>query len=659
MTLIILKLVLCSFIFLGIYYWVLAKTALHRLKRFYLLFALLISLAIPFITVGIPIESEKFIANVETFTEPISLTLEGLSNSQLTPELKSEVPVTTVTKSIETSTQDIRSRTDLTTILAISVYGLIALVLVFRLSRNVFKLFQKVMTSEHDDYKGIKVIILQGTNAPFSFLNYIFISKTDFENKDGKHLLMTHEACHIKQRHTIDILILELLKSILWFNPFYHFYGKAIRQNHEFLADAEVLKVYENISNYQKILFQFLNKTSSNPLMLTSPFNHSFTQKRFIMMTKKNSRASAIVRLSLLIPLLTITTISFTLEPIENIPVKSDPIEVLNLETDESRKSDKPEISPVNLVGYTRIVVGHGTTLHRGTDRMYDHDGVDFRAKLGTPVMAAGNGIIEIVSLNDSNYGNYILIKHGDEYQTLYASLKEVSVTKGQTIEKGQVIGTVGKSIPDSNIHLHYEVIKNGKQVNPNEYFFFKHDPSFALFGTSIFAEVSGFKYKKKYGLDQRGTRALNFSSKSKYGKIIYDQEQILFISHEDKLAKKVKMTDLSVEQVKALKGLKNGTFTYLPKRPKQEVVENWIDPEEYMVVVNGKLTENSAMAQYKADDFSNSFSSKLRRNDPEKPKYRLDLYTNDFFENLVSNKEKAQVDLVRTNNKLINIIDR
>lgn len=659
MILILLKTVLCSFLFLGIYHLVIAKTALHRLKRFYLLFALFISLAIPFINVKVPVGSDEFVANVETFTEPIIVALEGLSNSQIASEIAPEAFETITHKSTKPSAPIIASRTGLSTILAISIYTLITIILLLRLGRNIFRLFQKVKASDHGYYKGIKVIILQGPAAPFSFLNYIFISETDFNEKESKELLMTHEIGHVKQRHTIDILFLELLKSVLWFNPFYHFYGRAIRQNHEFLADAEVIKVHKNISSYQKLLFQFLNRTSSNHLMLTSPFNHSFTKRRFIMMTKKNSRTSAIARLSLLIPLLTITTMSFTFELVENLPVKSEPDGLLNLETIESRESDKPEIAPVDLVGDNRIVVSHGTTLHRGTDRMYDHDGVDFRAKLGSPVKAAGDGTVEIVSQGDPTYGNYIRLRHGDQYQTVYASLNDIKVEKGQTVKKGQVIGTVGKSIPDSNIHLHYEVIKNGNQVDPDEYFFFKHEPSFALFGSRVFAEVSGFKYKKKYGLDQRGTRALNFSNKSKYGKIIYDQEHIIFISQADELIKQLKMSDLSVEQVKALKGLKNGTFTYLVTHPKQEVFENWTDPREYMVVINGKLTKNSAMAQYKADDFSTFFSSKLRRNDPEKPKYRVDLYTNDFFENLVSDREKLEMDLVHANNKLIEIIDR
>ena len=209
MILIILKLVLCSFLFLGIYHLVLAKTALHRFKRIYLLFSLLISLAIPFINVELPMRSEKFVARVETLTEPITFALEGISDSQSTSELKPEAPETVVSKSTETSAQDIRSRIDLSVILAISFYGLITLGLLFRLARNIFKLLQKVKTSEHADYKGIKVIILQGPAAPFSFLNYIFISKTDFENityqkyqgKKSKILVICTEEKNLKMKN--------------------------------------------------------------------------------------------------------------------------------------------------------------------------------------------------------------------------------------------------------------------------------------------------------------------------------------------------------------------------------------------------------------------------------------------------------------------------
>jgi len=173
-----------------------------------------------------------------------------------------------------------------------------------------------------------------------------------------------------------------------------------------------------------------------------------------------------------------------------------------------------------------------------------------------------------------------------------------------------------------------------------------------------MIASPGNLNYLTKHGINARGRR-IRFSNKSKYGVIIYDKEQALFFSHDDKLIKQLKMSELSAEKIQALKDLKNGIYTYSRDRPKQELVDNWTNPQEYMVVIDGELIENSMMTQYKADDFSFQLLIKLRRSDPEKAKYRVDLFTNNFFDKLVSAQEKLGLELVSTNNELMNLIDK
>ena len=96
------------------------------------------------------------------------------------------------------------------------------------------------------------------------------------------------------------------------------------------------------------------------------------------------------------------------------------------------------------------------------------HKGVDFAAPKGTPIYAGGNGVIEYKGKN-GGYGNYIRIRHNNEYKTAYAHLLsfEKSITKGKRVNQGDIIGYVGSTGNSTGPHLHYEIIYQNKQINP------------------------------------------------------------------------------------------------------------------------------------------------------------------------------------------------
>lgn len=115
-----------------------------------------------------------------------------------------------------------------------------------------------------------------------------------------------------------------------------------------------------------------------------------------------------------------------------------------------------------------RLSSGFGMRKHPvlGYSRM--HRGTDFAAPSGTPIYAAGNGVVEYAG-RKGGYGKYVRIRHGSSYQTAYAHMKAFGkgVTKGARVKQGQVIGYVGTTGQSTGPHLHYEVMLNGKQVNP------------------------------------------------------------------------------------------------------------------------------------------------------------------------------------------------
>src|SRR5690606_39098385 len=100
---------------------------------------------------------------------------------------------------------------------------------------------------------------------------------------------------------TLDILFIEALKTIFWFNPLLYFYKKAIQLNHEFLADEAVLNTNHNTAGYQNLLLQL---TSGSTVALASNINFSITKKRFIMMTKTTPKLLALSKQFLLLPVL-------------------------------------------------------------------------------------------------------------------------------------------------------------------------------------------------------------------------------------------------------------------------------------------------------------------------------------------------------------------
>ncbi|OEK06642.1 M23/M56 family metallopeptidase [Roseivirga misakiensis] len=657
MTHTILEIILCSLLFLSIYQLALAKSSLHRFKRYYLIFALCLTVIVPFITIKLPTTITPAYIKTKTYTKPIVNKIDRFTSKQTNDFVK---PSQNQELSIDKEKLEAKTTTNSQAIPqgTFAIYILVSVVLLGRLGLNTFRLLRLAKKNPSIRHNDTRVILLPELTTPFSFFNSIYIYSRDFDQKENHSEILTHELAHVKQRHSIDVMITELFKAILWFNPFYYWFSKAIRQNHEYLADNEVIRKHKSISKYQKLLFEFVKRNQTSTFSMVSPFNYSFTQKRFIMMTKKNSRSSTIFKTVFTLLAICLVGMSFTLKPTNNQKLQ-------DTEQDKNQveiiygKSVKPQISPVKLEEEgTKMILPFGATVGYGTPDMHDHEGVDFRAKRGTPVYATAAGLVVIASSNNERYGNFIRIKHNDTYESVYASLEALNVSKGETVSLGQMIGTVGNSIPESNIHLHYEVIKNGAQIDPDEYFFFTRDTEVVLSHSKITAEVNSYLLRTEFDMDKRETRLLMFSKESKYGKIIYDQNKILFVDHYEEVSKEMKMSDLSTTQLNALKGLKNGSFSLYTKRPSRDVTENWTNAEEFMVVIDGKITPNKELAIYTANDFSYFVKTKLRVNDPQKPKYRVDLYTNKVFDQLAEVKKKDNAELVSANNKLIEIID-
>jgi murein DD-endopeptidase MepM/ murein hydrolase activator NlpD len=96
---------------------------------------------------------------------------------------------------------------------------------------------------------------------------------------------------------------------------------------------------------------------------------------------------------------------------------------------------------------------------------------MDFTSPTGTDIYATGDGVVVALKNSRSGYGKHIIIDHGYGYKTLYAHMVKINVRKGQKIKRGDIIGFVGNTGLSKGPHLHYEVIKNGKKINPANFY--------------------------------------------------------------------------------------------------------------------------------------------------------------------------------------------
>ena len=147
--------------------------------------------------------------------------------------------------------------------------------------------------------------------------------------------------------------------------------------------------------------------------------------------------------------------------------------EVIDLAKNKSNMlASIPAIQPVANKDLKRMASGYGYRIHPIYKTRKMHYGMDFSAKTGTEIYATGDGVISKIKRSKRGYGNYVKINHGFGYETLYAHMSKYIVKKGQRVKRGEVIGYVGNSGISTAPHLHYEVRKDNKKINPMNFYY-------------------------------------------------------------------------------------------------------------------------------------------------------------------------------------------
>ena len=249
----------------------------------------------------------KHVADIGTEKTPISTKLPVAEDSNKNSKavvLQEEIPISTSEPDIvEAQTPDSISVTSFSLKEGILIaYGLVVLILLSRLIFGLYAFYRKRRSHPLATYGSAHLALLAEQTVPHTFLNTIYVNKDQFESGELSRQILDHELTHAEQKHSLDVLFVELIRIVFWFNPIFYFYKRAIQINHEFLADESVIKKTEDSISYQRLLLDSI--FPSYKTNLASTFNYSLTKKRFKMMAKKSSLLVTVSKKVILIPII-------------------------------------------------------------------------------------------------------------------------------------------------------------------------------------------------------------------------------------------------------------------------------------------------------------------------------------------------------------------
>ena len=340
-----------------VYYVFLRKDTFFKTNRFYLITAILFSLLIPFLDLSVlfgPIERTYFV-----LLDPIIIYPEGIqATMDNNPSLFQ---------------------------IALAVYFTGVIIFLFRFLFQLGQLIYLIRRYGISKKQGMRFVFTDKTYSPFSFFNIVFLNRSDLESVDTQKIIV-HEKVHIQQWHSLDLMLLEIITIIQWFNPFIWMYRHAVKTLHEYLADEGVLYSGVNVKVYSALLFNQSTGIQINDL--ANNFSKSLLKRRFIMMTKSRTQKFARLKLMLVLPLAFSMMLVISCGP--DIPAQQEE-EVVKPQTEAPNEADRPPPSQVKEDEPAKIftVVEVMPEYPGGTDEM-----MKFLAEnIKYPTVAQENGI--------------------------------------------------------------------------------------------------------------------------------------------------------------------------------------------------------------------------------------------------------------------------
>ncbi|MEM9832410.1 MAG: M56 family metallopeptidase [Bacteroidota bacterium] len=266
----------------ALYLLLLRKETFFSFNRFFLLAIPVLSLVFPLLSFDVSLSISSVINEpIEELSEVRFFyydAFESRSANTKNPTAEQE--------SVGGSVQERTSFHSSLTTVVIAIYGIGLAVVIFRLIGLYIWIHRLMSRSETKVIDGVRVIIVSHSTTPFSFLNTAFVHQDVVPSEDFGQIL-AHEKVHIRERHSVDLLFVQLSAAVLWFNPVIWQLIKSLKTTHEYIADKKTIDQGYSLVAYQTLLLRQLVSTNSSGLI--HYFNLSFIKKRITMMNIKKS----------------------------------------------------------------------------------------------------------------------------------------------------------------------------------------------------------------------------------------------------------------------------------------------------------------------------------------------------------------------------------
>ena len=405
----ILKSSVCLVLFYLFFRLLLSKETFHRFNRMALLGVLFFSLLIPCIEV--------------TTRHQVEVQQAVLSIEQLLLMAELEATPANVGAVQETS--------------AISWVQIVLLVylagILFLACRNIYSLiclFRLIHSGKHEKLeKGVTLVVHNQEIAPFSWMNYIVISRKDLE-ENGREILI-HEMAHIHHRHSVDLLVADICIFFQWFNPGAWLLKQELQNVHEYEADETVINEGVNAKEYQLLLIK--KAVGTRLYSMANSFNHSKLKKRITMMLKEKSNPWARLKYLYVLPLAAIAVTAFARPEISEKVEEISAVKVNDLAEIVGKKSEENVVKePIDTTKNKVVVVG-------------------YRTEKKDSVLTSGKKKVAISVQGISGEGKPLVIINGKESER-----EVVNALNPERIESVSVIG------PEKAIKIYGEKAKDG-----------------------------------------------------------------------------------------------------------------------------------------------------------------------------------------------------
>ena len=365
MEIYLLKSTLCLAILFAFYKGVLENQPIHQFKRFYLLIAALASLVFPLI---------NFEVTTIVPQQQMGETIIYGSSGSFTPD-----------EGIHWSTW---------------LWGLYLLGVLFMSSRFVLNLrdiFNKIDTNPKQRNGYITHVLMKERITPHTFLRYIFFQKAALERNQIPESVMIHERTHARQQHSIDILLIEILQVVFWFNPLFYVLKKSIKLNHEFLADQAVIDQGHHMGDYQHTLLDFSTLQNAHPM--ANAMDYSSIKKRLTIMKKSHPKWRSRLGVYLTLPLLALMLFSFSSRTVHEVPAYEESMDS-EIELIDQTASKEIEIrikkNTITVNGESTSLSNFASTVDRLTSSWSEEDYM--KAKFDISISNPDKGFVEKVN---------------------------------------------------------------------------------------------------------------------------------------------------------------------------------------------------------------------------------------------------------------------